>query len=43
MRRKVLPFSLRRKQNQLELYAYIYLIMDAQLDTQNGTYVSAIY
>ena len=25
------------------LNAYIYLIMDAQLNIQNGTYVSAIY
>ena len=25
------------------LYAYIYLIMDAQLNIQNGTYVSAVY
>ena len=26
-----------------KLSAYIYLIMDAQLNIQNGTYVSAIY
>ena len=25
------------------LNAYIYLIMDAQLNIQNGTYVSAVY
>ena len=25
------------------LNAYIYLIMDAQLNVQNGTYVSAVY
>ena len=25
------------------LIAYIYLIMDAQLNIQNGTYVSAVY
>ena len=25
------------------LHAYIYLIMDAQLNIQNGTYVSAVY
>ena len=25
------------------LHAYIYLIMDAQLNIQNGAYVSAVY
>ena len=25
------------------LNAYIYLIMDAQLNIQNGTYISAVY
>ena len=33
------------KQEELAgpLNAYIYLIMDAQLNIQNGTYVSAVY
>ena len=45
MHQKALPYKLRKKQNQLELYmlTFRYLIMDAQLNIQNGTYVSAVY
>ena len=39
-----ITLQIEKKQNQLGLLnAYIYLIMDAQLNTQNGTYVSAVY
>ena len=46
MHRKESPYKLRRKLNQLEhsiLSAYIDPIMDAQLNIQNGAFVSAIY
>ena len=33
----------RKAESAGALNAYIYLIMDAQLNIQNGTYVSAVY
>ena len=33
----------KKKESVGPLNAYIYLIMDAQLNIQNGTYISAIY
>ena len=44
MRQKALPYKLRKKEESAgALNAYIYLIIDAQLIIQNGTYVSAVY
>ena len=44
MHQKALPYKLRKKEESAgALNAYIYLIMDAQLNIQNGTYVSAVY
>ena len=33
----------KKEESAGSLNAYIYLIMDAQLNIQNGTYVSAVY
>ena len=33
----------KKEQSAGALNAYIYLIMDAQLNIQNGTYVSVVY
>ena len=44
MPQKALPYKLRKKEESAgALNAYIYLIMDAQLNIQNGAYVSAVY
>ena len=33
----------KKEESAVALNAYIYLIMDAQLNIQNGTYISAVY
>ena len=39
-----ITFQIEKKEESAgALNAYIYLIMDAQLNIQNGTYVSAVY
>ena len=39
-----ITLQIEKKEESAEaLNAYIYLIMDAQLNIQNGTYISAIY
>ena len=44
MHQKALPYKLRKKEKSAgALNAYIYLIMDAQLNIQNGAYISAVY
>ena len=44
MHQKALPYKLRKKEESAgALNAYIYLIMDAQLNIQSGAYISAVY
>ena len=39
-----ITLQIEKKEESAEaLNAYIYLIMDAQLNIQNGTYISAVY
>ena len=39
-----ITLQIEKKENSAgALNAYIYLIMDAQLDIENGTYISAVY
>ena len=41
---KALPLQIEKKAESAgALNAYIYLIMDAQLNIQNGAYISAVY
>ena len=43
MHRKVSHYKLRRTESAGPLNDYIYLIMDSQLNIQNGAYVFALY
>ena len=43
MHQKALPYIEKKEESAGALNAYIYLIMDAQLNIQNGAYVSAVY